>query len=77
MILTPEQREALRAILNAHSEGVRHEGSVHDAIFLAGMRYAYEDAARTAESYADCPHAWIPLKHKLAAAIRSRAKDSA
>jgi len=77
MNLTPEQREACLAGLKEY-EPVNDLTRGEVLVALAALRYAYEDAARIAESYADCPHAWIPLKHKLAEAMRSRIpKESA
>ena len=89
MTLTPEQREALQAVLNecADQDGLTRR----DAIFAAGMRYAYEDAARMLRRYAlrllrggtvamsGNPYVAVPQDgcDDCAMAIRQRAKDSA
>jgi len=71
MTLTPEQREALNAAVLSSPPAL-----VELSCFAAGMRYAYEDAARICESAPDL------LQNSTfdgaAAAIRSRIpKDSA
>jgi len=69
--LTPEQREALEAFLNA--------GDLTDeemALFELGMRYAYEDAAKVCEQQLDVHK--VPSNFICAKAIRSRIpKESA
>jgi len=83
--LTPEQREALQAVLNefADQDGLTRR----DAIFAAGMRHAYEDAAKVCAAAAERwdggyirnPYVAVPQDgcDDCAMAIRQRAKDSA
>jgi len=45
MTLTPEQREALEAVV-AQEDARFTPDPMDTAIFIAGLRYAYEDAAK-------------------------------
>jgi len=73
--LTPEQREALEAALEKWDDDGHDRPYIEEAGFVAGMRYAYEDAARVCEKDSDSDE---PLAEYLALRIRSRIpKDSA
>jgi len=51
MTLTPEQREALEAVIAQDDRGFAPD-PLDAAIFAAGMRYAYEDAAKMLRRFA-------------------------
>ncbi|HWG34676.1 MAG TPA: hypothetical protein VN650_10935 [Gemmatimonadaceae bacterium] len=86
MTLTPEQREALEAALVKWDEAPG-ELYIEEEGFIAGMRYAYEDAAKICAAaaqgwdggYVRNPYVAVPQDgcDDCAMAIRQRAKDSA